>query len=172
LAAKLPRRRVSTLAAALVGILGAALMLAAFRVDAPMLTGGDPETWNGWAHGIAFLAIIATGVLAPLAMALALRRDARWRPIAPLSLAAAVLFVVFLLLPWGNATFLLASSCSSRGLRRSRRASGRFPRPARSCFRSRLGAFVISVPPGGEATQDGVADDDDEWTAWMGDHAH
>jgi hypothetical protein len=73
----LPRRRASTFAAALVGILGAALTLAAFRVDAPMLSGDDPETWNGWAHGIAFLAIIVTGVVSPLAMALALRRDAR-----------------------------------------------------------------------------------------------
>lgn len=41
-------------------------------------------------------------------MALALRGDLSWRPIARISLAAAVLFVVFLLLPWGNATFLLA----------------------------------------------------------------
>ena len=105
---KLPRKRASTFAAALLGVLGAALMLAAFRVDVPMLGGGDPETWNGWAHGIGFLAIIATGVLAPLTMALALRGDLSWRPIAPVSLAAAVLFVVFLFLPWGNATFLLA----------------------------------------------------------------
>jgi uncharacterized protein DUF998 len=104
----LPRRRASTLAAALLGILGAALTTAAFRVDVPMLSGGDPETWNGWAHGIAFLSIIATGLLAPLAMAVALRGDASWRPIAAVSLAAAVLFVVFLVLPWGNATFLLA----------------------------------------------------------------
>jgi hypothetical protein len=104
----LPRRRASTLAAALLGILGAALTLAAFRVDVPMLSGSDPETWNGWAHGIAFLAIIATGLLAPLAMALAVRGAANWRPIAAVSLAAAVLFVVFLVLPWGNATFLLA----------------------------------------------------------------
>ncbi|HEY6685770.1 MAG TPA: hypothetical protein VI094_06115 [Propionibacteriaceae bacterium] len=47
-----------------------ALILAAFRVDVPMLSGGSPATWNGWVHGIAFLLIIATGVLAPLTMAL------------------------------------------------------------------------------------------------------
>jgi len=52
--------------------------------------------------------IIATGVLAPLTMALAVRRDPGWRPIAVLSLATSALFVVFLLLPWGNATFLMA----------------------------------------------------------------
>ncbi|MGH3339970.1 MAG: hypothetical protein ACRDPL_14250 [Propionibacteriaceae bacterium] len=73
-----------------------------------MLRGGDPASWNGWLHGIAFLLIIATGVLAPLTMAVAVRRDPNWRPIAIVSLTASALFVLFLLLPWGNATFLLA----------------------------------------------------------------
>jgi hypothetical protein len=31
-----------------------------------------------------------------------------WRPIAVVSIAASALFIVFLILPWGNATFLLA----------------------------------------------------------------
>ena len=92
----------------LVGLLGAALGLAAFRVDVPMLAGGQPETWNAWVHSLAFLLIIVTGVLAPLAMALAVRRDPRWRPTALISVTAAALFVLFLALPWGNATFLLA----------------------------------------------------------------
>jgi hypothetical protein len=35
-------------------------------------------------------------------------RDPGWRPIAVLSLRTSALFVVFLLLPWGNATFLIA----------------------------------------------------------------
>ena len=52
--------------------------------------------------------IIATGVLAPLAMALAVRGDPGWRPIAVVSVAASAFFVVFLLLPWGNASFLIA----------------------------------------------------------------
>jgi len=82
--------------------------LAAFRVDMPMLSGGSPVTWHGWVHGIAFLLIIASGVVAPLTMALAVRGDPGWRPIAVDSVAASALFVVFLLLPWGNATFLLA----------------------------------------------------------------
>ena len=46
--------------------------------------------------------------LAPLTMALAVRGDGRWRPITVVSLAATVLFVTFLFLPWGNATFLMA----------------------------------------------------------------
>jgi cobalamin synthase len=41
-------------------------------------------------------------------MALAVRKDRGWRPTMLVSVAAAALFTVFLLLPWGNATFLLA----------------------------------------------------------------
>jgi hypothetical protein len=54
------------------------------------------------------LLIIAMGVLAPLAMALAVRGDTTWRPIAVVSVVASALFIVFLILPLGNATFLLA----------------------------------------------------------------
>ena len=105
---QLPRSRASSFAVVLLAMLGVALILAAFRVDVPMLSGGTPATWNGWVHGIAFLLIIATGVLAPLTTALAVRRDPSWRPIAVVSLAAGALFIVFLILPWANATFLMA----------------------------------------------------------------
>ena len=105
---QLPRRRASGFAVVLLALLGVALILAAFRVDTPMLTGGNPVTWHGWVHGIAFLLIIATGVLAPLTMALAVRGDPGWRPLAVVSVAASALFIVFLILPWGNATFVLA----------------------------------------------------------------
>jgi hypothetical protein len=105
---QLPQRRARGFAVGLLALLGVALILAAFRVDVPMLSGGNPATWHGWVHGIAFLLIIATGVLAPLTMALAVRGDPSWRPIAVVSIAASALFVVFLFLPWGNATFLLA----------------------------------------------------------------
>jgi hypothetical protein len=99
---QLPRRRASSFAVALVGSLGVALILAAFRVDVPMLSGGSPATWHGWVHGIAFLLIIAMGLLAPLTMALAVRGDPDWRPIAVVSVAAKALFVVFLFLPVGQ----------------------------------------------------------------------
>jgi hypothetical protein len=89
--------RASSFAVVLLALLGVALILAAFRVDTPMLSGGSPETWNGWVHGI-----IATGVLAPLTMVLVVRSHASWRPTALVSVAAAVLFVVFLLLPWAT----------------------------------------------------------------------
>ena len=38
-------------------------------------------------------------------MALEVQRNPGWRPIAVISLAASGLLVVFLLLPWGNASF-------------------------------------------------------------------
>ena len=41
-------------------------------------------------------------------MALGVRGDPGWRPVAVVSIAASALFFVFLILPWGNATFLLA----------------------------------------------------------------
>ena len=91
---QLPRRRGSSFAVVLLAMLGVALILAAFRVDPPMLRGGNPATWNGWVHGFAFLLIIVTGVLAPLTMAWAVRRDPSWRPIAVVSLAAGALFIV------------------------------------------------------------------------------
>ena len=37
-----------------------------------------------------------------------MRSDTGWRPIAVVSLVASALFIVFLILPWGNATFLMA----------------------------------------------------------------
>jgi hypothetical protein len=47
-------------------------------------------------------------VLAPLTMVLAVRHDPSWRPITVVSLMAGALFIVFLILPWGNASFLMA----------------------------------------------------------------
>ena len=90
---QLPRRRASSFAVMLLGLLGVALILVAFRVDTPMLGGGNPATWHGWIHEIAFLLIVATGVLAPLAMALAVRGDPSWRPIGVVSLAASALYL-------------------------------------------------------------------------------
>jgi hypothetical protein len=45
----------------LLALFGVVLSLAGLGVDVPMLSGGHPNTWNGWAHGILFLLIIATG---------------------------------------------------------------------------------------------------------------
>jgi peptidoglycan/LPS O-acetylase OafA/YrhL len=41
---QLPHRRASSFAVVLLGLLGVALILAAFQVDVPMLSGGNPAT--------------------------------------------------------------------------------------------------------------------------------
>ena len=119
---QLPHRWASGFAVVSLALLGVALILAGFRVDTPMLRGGTPGTWHGWVHGIAFLLIIATGVLAPLTMALAVRRDPGWRPIAVVFVAASALVVVFLFLPWATPHSCWRSSPSWLGLPWSRYA--------------------------------------------------
>jgi Protein of unknown function (DUF998) len=104
---QLPRRPASSFAVVLLTLLGVALILAAFRVDTPMLTGGNPETWNGWVHGVAFLLIIATGVLAPLTMALAVRRRRLATDRGRFRRGQCALRHL-LVLAVGNATFLMA----------------------------------------------------------------
>ena len=117
---QLPHRRASSFAVVMLTLLGVALMLAAFRVDTPMLTGGSPATWHGSVHAIAFLLIIATGVLAPLTMALAVRGDPSWPPIAVVSIAASALFVVFLIFAVGQRLIPAGDHhCLSPGLQRS-----------------------------------------------------
>jgi hypothetical protein len=91
-----------------------------------MLRGGNPDTWHGWIHGTAFLLIIATSVLAPLTMALAVRGDRSWRPIGVVSLAANALFVVFLISPFRQR---LISDGNRHSLRLDR-STGRTPHHA------------------------------------------
>jgi hypothetical protein len=108
----------------------------------PMLNGRSPATWPGWVH--AFLLIIAMGVLAPLTMPLAVRGDASWRPISVMSLAASALFVVFLLLPRGNASFLMAVVLYLPGSQWLLLASAPLtPRISRGYSPPRCGPFVV-----------------------------
>jgi Protein of unknown function (DUF998) len=58
---QLPRKRASSFAILLLGLLGVALILAAFRVDTPMLRAGNPDMWHGCIHRIASLLIIRWG---------------------------------------------------------------------------------------------------------------
>jgi hypothetical protein len=48
---QLPQKRTSGVTVALLVLLRVALILAAFRVDVPMLSGGDPARWHGWITG-------------------------------------------------------------------------------------------------------------------------
>ena len=103
----LPRRRASSFAVVLLALLGVALILAAFRVDTPMLRGESPHLERLGArdgvpvdhrHGCSRASRNGSrGARRP--------KLAAYRDRFP---AACALFVAFLLLPWGNASFLLA----------------------------------------------------------------
>jgi hypothetical protein len=103
----LPAGRWSTAAATLVIVAGAAIAASAFPVDATMIDTGNPSTWHGWIHGIAFLVVLPSILLAPLTAALALRHDASWRGPCWLSLAATPTMIALLAAPLGNVGFYL-----------------------------------------------------------------
>ena len=93
----------------LLALFGVALILAGFRVDVPMLSGGSPATVARLGardrvpvdHRDRCAGAVDDGSRGTAAIA-------GWRPIAVVSVAASALFVVFLFLPWGNASFLVA----------------------------------------------------------------
>lgn len=83
-------------ASALLLLLGAGFVLAAFPEDGPPF--GEPQTLFGILHGIGFIAIVLASFGAPLATAFALRGDERWRGYPFLSALAAVAIFVFMFL--------------------------------------------------------------------------
>ena len=103
----LPARRWSTAAVVLVVTAGAAIAASAFPVDAEMIDTGNASTWHGWIHGIAFLVVLPSILLAPIMTALAVRGDARWRGLTGPSLAATPIMIALLVAPLGNAGFYL-----------------------------------------------------------------
>lgn len=103
----LPARRSSTAAATLVTVAGVAIAASAFPVDATMIETGNASTWHGWIHGIAFLVVLPSILLAPLTTALAVRHDTFWRGMGWLSLAATPTMIALLAAPVGNAGFYL-----------------------------------------------------------------
>ena len=103
----LPARRASRVASALVAVAGAAFVASAFPVDATMIDTGDASTWHGWVHDIAFLVFLPTILSAPIATALAVRGDPRWRPLGWLSLAATPTMIALFASPLGNAGFFV-----------------------------------------------------------------
>jgi hypothetical protein len=85
------RQRSARVASALLGGVALAVTLLAFNTDlAAFGDGGSPETWHGWTHGIAFVALVLTSFAAFPAAALAFRGDPRWPGFAAFSAAVAV----------------------------------------------------------------------------------
>jgi Protein of unknown function (DUF998) len=103
----LPARRWSTTAVVLIVAAGAAIAASAFPVDATMINTGHASTWHGWIHGIAFLVVLPSILLAPIMTALAVRGDPRWRGLMTLSLAVTPIMIASLAAPLDNAGFYL-----------------------------------------------------------------
>ncbi|MDP8911454.1 MAG: DUF998 domain-containing protein [Actinomycetota bacterium] len=77
----------STIAALALAVLAAAVGLEAFTTDPPGSTA--PATWHGEIHDAAYQLVVASALIAPLLVALALWEDSRWRGYGPYSLATA-----------------------------------------------------------------------------------
>lgn len=76
-------------------LLGLALVCSAFPTDHAAARGKNPDTWHGWMHTGAFVGVALSALLAPAILALALRRDPRWRPLALVSACVPPLLVAF-----------------------------------------------------------------------------
>jgi hypothetical protein len=92
---ELPASGSGQLATALLAVVAAAFALCAFPTDRATAAGDAPDTWHGYVHVIGFVVLALGSLAGPLATALALRRDARWRPFPALSIGVVVLEVVF-----------------------------------------------------------------------------
>ena len=94
---ELPDRRSSRVAAALMTVMAVAMVTSAAPTDRDFTA--DPSTWHGWTHGISFLVIVLCTVITPLVTARALRGEARWRPMAAVSVAVSVICALSLFVP-------------------------------------------------------------------------
>jgi hypothetical protein len=104
---RLPQRRLSTIAFALLGLFGAALVTSSAKTDLSSVNGEDPSTVSGWIHGVSFIVAMPSILLATFVLGLAFRGDPRWRPFAIASpLVGVALILSFMVGPHGQATFL------------------------------------------------------------------
>jgi hypothetical protein len=92
------RGKVGRAAAWLLFLIGVALTVSAFPTDHASAHGHSPDTWHGVLHSIGFVCVALPSVIAPILVAVALRRRAGWRRAAAVS---AVVPVVELLLFFG-----------------------------------------------------------------------
>jgi hypothetical protein len=99
-------RRSGRIAGGLLAAFAVAFAALAFPTDHATAAGQDPNTWHGYLHVAAFVAFNLMGLAAPIAVAIALRRNERWRRFPALSLGVAALSVAFFFLPLGDPGFV------------------------------------------------------------------
>lgn len=108
LRAALPRRRSARVGGWLVTSFGLAVLASSAPLDAAMVDGLEPTTWNGTVHGLAFLVAVASCVGGAVVLGFGLRGAPTWRPLAIASPAAGAAMVAALVFgPHGQATFIV-----------------------------------------------------------------
>lgn len=98
------RPRAGRIAGALLTVLAVALALSAFNTDFGTF-GEGPETWNGWIHDLAFVAVALSAITGMAATALALRGNERWRGFPVSAGLVALLIPVSLSIPGGAGSY-------------------------------------------------------------------
>ena len=88
------RGKIGRAAAWILLVMGAALTLSAFPTDHASVRGHSPNTWHGVLHSIGFVCLALGSLIAPILVALALRRKADWRRVAALSAVVPVVEVL------------------------------------------------------------------------------
>jgi hypothetical protein len=89
-------------ASALLFVMAAGITISAFPTDHASTLGHSPDTWHGVIHSIGFVCVALPSVVAPIFVALALRRRSGWRAAAAVSAAVPVLELLFFF-PGANA---------------------------------------------------------------------
>lgn len=92
------------IAGTLLTVLAVALALSAFNTDFGTFVEG-PETWNGWIHDLAFVAVALSAITGMAATALALRGNERWRGFPLAAGLVALLIPVSLFIPGGAGSY-------------------------------------------------------------------
>jgi len=87
-----PRPRVSV---GFMFLAGLAFLVSSFTTDG---TSGEPTTWHGAVHALAFLLLAFSTLFGALVLAFQLRRDAAWRVVALVAPAVPIVLVASLVL--------------------------------------------------------------------------
>jgi hypothetical protein len=91
---ELPATRSGRIAVVFLATIAVGIAVSGFPTDRATAAGDAPNTWHGYLHVIAFVVVALSSLLAPIATAVALRRNPSWRGFPALSIAVVVLELV------------------------------------------------------------------------------
>jgi hypothetical protein len=93
---RMPSRRRGAAAIVALAIFGCGPLLATFTMGPEQ---GPPQSWHAWLHFSGLLLVTLVPIIALPLFGSAVWRDARWRPLGPLSVAWGALLAVVVFLP-------------------------------------------------------------------------